>query len=187
MNLRRRGAIKPFVLNQKRIAGIGNVYVQDPLFKAGIHPLRRINTLSDDKVTALWQALQETLQESIDHGGSAWELNLYGEKGGWGEHFLLVGYREGEPCPKCGTVSKRHSIGRRRLREVGISAPTVLEVTYSKHYCVNCRKHFSLPMDHLAQPSGRFTNRVRRTAVDLVVKQSIKRAIQYGLDLSRHV
>jgi len=100
----RRGAIKPFLLNQKRIAGIGNVYVQDPLFIAKIHPLRRINTLSDDDVAALWRALRETLQESIDHGGSAWELNLYGEKGGWDERFLLVGYREGEPCPACGTA-----------------------------------------------------------------------------------
>jgi formamidopyrimidine-DNA glycosylase len=107
----RRGAIKPFLLNQKRIAGIGNVYVQDPLFKAGIHPLRRINTLSDDQVAALWQALQETLQESIDHGGSAWELNLYGEKGGWGERFLLVGYREGQPCLRCGTEVKKIKTG----------------------------------------------------------------------------
>jgi transposase len=70
-------------------------------------------------------------------------------------------------------MSKRHSIGHRRLREVGISGPTVLEVTYSKHYCETCRKHFSLPMSHLAQPSGRFTNRVRRTAVDLVIKQAM--------------
>lgn len=99
----RRGAIKSFLLNQKRIAGSGIVYVQDPLFKARIHPLRRINALSDDEVTVLWQALQETLQESIDHGGSAWELNLYGEKGGWGEQFLLVDHREGESCPVCGT------------------------------------------------------------------------------------
>jgi transposase len=81
--------------------------------------------------------------------------------------------RKTAPCPRCDTISKRHSIGKRRLREVGISAPAILEVTYSKHYCVNCRKHFSLPMDHLAQPSGRFTNRVRRTAVDLVVNQSM--------------
>ena len=100
----RRGAIKPFLLNQKRIAGIGNVYVQDPLFKARIHPLRPINTLSDEEVTALWQALRETLQESIHRGGSAWELNLYGQKGSWSESFLLVGYREGQPCPACGTA-----------------------------------------------------------------------------------
>jgi transposase len=76
-------------------------------------------------------------------------------------------------CPRCGMVGKRHSIGRRRLREVGISSPTRLEVTYSKHYCVNCHKHFSQPMEHLALPSGRFTNRVRRTAVDLVVKHDL--------------
>ncbi len=101
---RRRGGIKSFLLNQKRIAGIGNVYVQDPLFKAGIHPLRTINTLSDDEVAGLWQALRETLQESIDQGGSGWERNLYGEKGRWGERFLLVAYREGKPCPTCGTA-----------------------------------------------------------------------------------
>jgi formamidopyrimidine-DNA glycosylase len=46
----RRGGIKSFLLDQKRIAGIGNVYVQDPLFQAGIHPLRPINTLSEDEV-----------------------------------------------------------------------------------------------------------------------------------------
>ena len=76
-------------------------------------------------------------------------------------------------CPRCGTFSKRHSEGKRRLREVGISSPTVLEVVYSKHYCITCRKHFSMPMEHIAQPSGRFTNRVRRTAVDLVLKQAL--------------
>lgn len=81
--------------------------------------------------------------------------------------------RKSAPCPRCNDVGKRHSIGKRSLREVGISGPTELEVTYSKHYCARCEKHFSLPMDHLAQPSGRFTHRVRRTAVDLVIKQSL--------------
>ncbi|NIV32892.1 MAG: DNA-formamidopyrimidine glycosylase, partial [Anaerolineae bacterium] len=46
------------------------VYVQDPLFKAGIHPLRPINTLIDDEIETLWQATRDTLQESIDLGGS---------------------------------------------------------------------------------------------------------------------
>ena len=77
------------------------------------------------------------------------------------------------PCPRCNHQGKRHSLGRRRLREVGINGPTILEVTYSKHYCIHCRRHFSLPMDHLAMPSGRFTNRVRRTAIDLVGKQAM--------------
>jgi len=76
-------------------------------------------------------------------------------------------------CPRCQTSSKRHSVCKRRLREVGISGPTILEITYSKHYCINCRRHFSQPMDHLAMPSGRFTNRVRRTSINLIVKQAM--------------
>jgi formamidopyrimidine-DNA glycosylase len=107
----RRGGIKSFLLDQKRIAGIGNVYVQDPLFKARIHPLRSIDTLSDEEIEALWQALCETLQESIDHGGSHWEQNLYGEYGGWDSKFLLVAYREGEPCPTCGTAVAKIKTG----------------------------------------------------------------------------
>ncbi len=107
----RRGAIKPFLLNQKRIAGIGNVYGQDPLFKAGIHPLRSISTLSDDEIEALWQATRETLQESIDLGGSHWEQNLYGEHGKWDSGYFLVAYREAEPCPNCGTAVQKIKTG----------------------------------------------------------------------------
>jgi formamidopyrimidine-DNA glycosylase len=99
----RRGAIKTFLLDQDRIAGIGNVYIQDPLFKARLHPLRSIQTLTDDEIAALWQAIRDTLQESIDAGGAPFELNLYGQKGGWSASFL-VGYREGQPCPECGTA-----------------------------------------------------------------------------------
>jgi formamidopyrimidine-DNA glycosylase len=108
---RRRGGVKSFLLNQSQIAGIGNVYVQDPLFKARIHPLRPINSLSDDEVAALWRAIRETLQESIAHGGSAWERDLYGKKGRWDEHFLLVGYREGRPCPVCSTPVEKIKTG----------------------------------------------------------------------------
>jgi formamidopyrimidine-DNA glycosylase len=107
----RRGAIKSFLLDQSRIAGIGNVYVQDPLFKARLHPLRPINSLSDDEIAALWHAIRETLQEGIAHGGSAWELDLYGQKGRWNERFLLVGYREGQPCPTCSTPIEKIKTG----------------------------------------------------------------------------
>lgn len=107
----RRGAIKTFLLDQKRIAGIGNVYIQDPLFKAGIHPLRPINTLSDDELARLWQALRDTLQESVDQGGSVWERNLYNEKGKWGTSFFLVAYQEGKPCPVCGTTVDKIKTG----------------------------------------------------------------------------
>jgi formamidopyrimidine-DNA glycosylase len=107
----RRGAVKTFLLDQKRIAGIGNVYVQDPLFKAGLHPLRPINTLGDDELAGLWKALRETLLESIDQGGSVWELNLYGEKGKWDTSFFLVAYQEGQPCPVCGTTVEKIKTG----------------------------------------------------------------------------
>lgn len=107
----RRGSIKSFLLNQKRVAGIGNVYAQDPLFRAGIHPLRKINTLTDKEIEALWQASQQTLQESIDLGGSAWEQNLYGEKGRWDDSYFLVAYREGKPCPTCGMVIEKIKTG----------------------------------------------------------------------------
>jgi formamidopyrimidine-DNA glycosylase len=107
----RRGGIKSFLLKQKRVAGIGNVYGQDPLFKAGVHPLRRINTLTGDEIDALYHATRETLQESIDHGGAAYELNLYGEHGGWDSSFFLVAYREGQPCPTCGTAVEKIKTG----------------------------------------------------------------------------
>ncbi len=107
----RRGGIKSFLLNQRRIAGLGNVYVQDPLFKAGLHPLRKINMLDDDDVAALWRAIRETLQESIDLGGSAWERDLHGEKGRWDGSFFLVAYREGGSCPVCGATVEKIKTG----------------------------------------------------------------------------
>ena len=98
----RRGAIKTFLLGQSRVAGIGNVYAQTPLWKAKIHPLRPIPTLTDGEIAALWQALREVLQGSIDVGGAPFELNLYGQKGGWDDPYLFH-WEEGAPCQVCGT------------------------------------------------------------------------------------
>jgi transposase len=81
--------------------------------------------------------------------------------------------RKQSRCPDCDEICKKHSVGERQLRDVGISTPTVLNVKYTKHYCSNCKKHFSLSMEHLAKKNGRFTNKVRRTAVDLVTSQSM--------------
>jgi len=98
----RRGAIKTFLLDQDRIAGIGNVYVQTPLWRAKIHPLRPIPSLSDEEIAALWQALRAVLQGSIDAGGAPFELNLSGQKGGWDDLYLFH-WEEGAPCQVCGT------------------------------------------------------------------------------------
>ena len=107
----RRGGIKSFLLNQSRVAGIGNVYVQDPLFEARVHPLRKISSLSVDEVEALWRAIRETLQESIDLGGSTWEMDLHGRKGRWDQSCFHVAYREGQPCPVCETTVEKIKTG----------------------------------------------------------------------------
>jgi formamidopyrimidine-DNA glycosylase len=73
--------------------------------------LRPINTLTGDEIDALYHAIRETLQESIDHGGSHWEQNLHGEHGGWDSSFFLVAYREGRPCPTCGTAVEKIRTG----------------------------------------------------------------------------
>lgn len=75
-------------------------------------------------------------------------------------------------CPRCGTVCKRTHKHTRQLHEVGISVPTVLEITVGRYLCLVCCKYFTLSLDHLTWSRGKFTLRVRRTAVDLVVKQS---------------
>jgi formamidopyrimidine-DNA glycosylase len=98
----RRGNVKSFLLNQERIAGIGNAYAHDVLFLAGLHPLRTIDTLEDDEVKALWNGVRKGLGMSLKRGGAWYEKDLYGKPGRFTQKMLLVGYREGEPCPTCG-------------------------------------------------------------------------------------
>jgi len=98
----RRGAVKSFLLNQERIAGIGNAYVHDILFLAGLHPLRTIDTLTNDEIKALWNGIQKGLKPSLRKRGAFYERDLYGKRGGFKMKDILVGYREGKPCPSCG-------------------------------------------------------------------------------------
>ncbi len=99
----RRGAIKSFLLDQRNISGIGNVYVQDPLFKAKIHPLRLIPTLTPTEIQVLHKGIREVLNESVRLGGLRYERNLYGRNGSYGPENFLVAYKTGKPCPKCRT------------------------------------------------------------------------------------
>ncbi len=99
----RRARVKSFLLDQSSIAGIGNAYVHDILFLAKLHPLRTLNTLSHTEIERLAEAIQAGLQPSIDKGGAFYEVNLRGEKGGFTMDDILVGYKEGQPCPVCKT------------------------------------------------------------------------------------
>jgi formamidopyrimidine-DNA glycosylase len=107
----RRGRIKSFLLNQARIAGIGNFYIHDILFLARLHPLRQINTLSDAEIDALARAIHDGLQPAIDKGGAFYELNLYGGKGDFTMDDILVGYKEDQPCPVCSTPIEKIKTG----------------------------------------------------------------------------
>jgi formamidopyrimidine-DNA glycosylase len=107
----RRERVKSFLLNQERIAGIGNAYVHDILFLARLHPLRTIDTLSEQEVERLADAIHTGLQPSLDQGGAFYEKNLYGQPGGFTADQILIGYREGKPCPQCGTIIEKIKTG----------------------------------------------------------------------------
>jgi len=96
-----RSTIKPFLLNQNNTAGIGNFYIQDILFKSKLHPKRKISSLTDQERDALHNSIKEILNLSIQLGGSAFEKNFYGQRGKYGIEEILVGYKQGKPCPVC--------------------------------------------------------------------------------------
>ena len=106
-----RGRIKSFLLNQSKIAGIGNAYIHDILFMSRIHPLREVNTLTDAEIKGLAQAINDGLKLSIDKGGAFYELTLYGKKGGFTMDDILIGYKKGKPCPVCGTAIEKIKTG----------------------------------------------------------------------------
>jgi len=107
----RRGQLKSFLLDQSKIAGIGNAYIHDILFLARLHPLRALNSLTDAEIDDLAGAIHQGLQPAIDKGGAFYEMNLYGQKGGFTFDDIIIGYREGQPCPVCGTIIEKIKTG----------------------------------------------------------------------------
>jgi formamidopyrimidine-DNA glycosylase len=108
---RKRSNVKAFLLDQKNMAGIGNVYAQDPLFMAKLHPNRKISTLSEKEIEGLYRAVREVLNKSIKLRGLAYETDFYGRKGGFTGDMFLVGYKQGKPCPTCGTTIQKIKTG----------------------------------------------------------------------------
>lgn len=106
-----RKRVKSLLLDQSRLAGIGNAYIHDILFLAGLHPQRQVSSLSEAEAAALYRAIHDGLQPSIDKGGAFYETNLFGEKGGFTFDDILVGYREGQPCPRCSAVIEKIKTG----------------------------------------------------------------------------
>lgn len=114
--LRRRGraAIKPLLLDQRGIAGIGNIYASEALWRSGIHPLRLAGSLRTEEIARLHEAVRWVLRKAIRLHGST--LRDYrdnrGEQGGM-QHEFVVYARAGEPCTRCGRTIARSVIGGR--------------------------------------------------------------------------
>jgi len=111
-----RKPTKPVLMDQEKIAGIGNIYANEALFEAGIHPQRPAKELSGEEVGRLRDAIVKVLNEGIECGGSSAADEAYikpsGEPGGYQKHFRVY-QRAGEPCPRCGMKIQRVNLGGR--------------------------------------------------------------------------
>jgi len=97
--------IKSFLINQKNIAGIGNIYANEILFQAGIHPLRKANSLTKKETKRLYLNIKNILSKAIAYGGTTMidesYLDLNGKKGEYGKEIMVYGKKAGK-CPVCG-------------------------------------------------------------------------------------
>jgi len=120
----RKTPIKSALLNQKLLRGVGNIYADESLFRAGIRPRRRASTVTRDQLAKLLTSVKEVLQEAIALGGSSISdyVDADGEEGFFQLQHRVYG-REGEPCLVCKTPIKRIVIAGR-----------------SSHYCPRCQK-----------------------------------------------
>jgi formamidopyrimidine-DNA glycosylase len=121
----RRGRIKPLLLNQAFIAGVGNIYADESLWYARLHPLREVTTLSDAEASALYHAIRRVFTKAIGLGGTSFDANyrrINGMSGEFQEDLRVVG-RAGEPCRRCGTPIVKTVVGQR-----------------GTYYCPGCQK-----------------------------------------------
>ena len=120
----RRAPVKAVLLNQHILAGIGNIYADEALHRAGVHPLRPAGDLSQAEVEALRAALREVLEEAISARGTTFSdyRDGEGQPGQFVAHLRVYG-REGEACPNCGTPVARRRLGGR-----------------STYFCPRCQK-----------------------------------------------
>jgi formamidopyrimidine-DNA glycosylase len=120
----RRGRIKPLLLNQAFLGGVGNIYADETLFGARIHPLARAERLSGPRARRLYRAMRQILDAAVASGGSSISNYVDGE-GRAGEFQLQhrVYGREGEPCVACGAPVRRIVVAGR-----------------GTHYCPRCQR-----------------------------------------------
>jgi formamidopyrimidine-DNA glycosylase len=106
--------VKAFLLDQRRIAGVGNIYADEALFRAGVHPLRPAGAVTMAQWVRLHEAIEEVLSAGIDARGATIDdfRHVDGARGSFQDRFLIH-LRAGEPCPRCGRpVRKIVAAGR---------------------------------------------------------------------------
>jgi len=106
-----RSQIKNLILNQKKIGGIGNVYIHDILFKSKIHPQRTVNSLTKEEIDTIYEIMIGNLKSALNQGGLVYEMDFYGIKEGYTREDFAVAYKEGEPCPVCNTTIEKIKTG----------------------------------------------------------------------------
>ncbi|MAU08992.1 MAG: formamidopyrimidine-DNA glycosylase [Anaerolineaceae bacterium] len=119
----RSKVIKALLLDQTFVAGIGNIYADEALFRAKIHPLRKSDSLRDEEISRLYETIRAALSDGIEHEGASinWYRKADGNKGNSQDHFYAYG-REGQPCKVCGTAMSKIRVAQR-----------------GTHYCPTCQ------------------------------------------------
>jgi formamidopyrimidine-DNA glycosylase len=111
---KRRAAVKGLLLDQSVVAGLGNIYVDEVLFAAGVHPTRKADTLAQGEIRAIHATTRTMLERAIELRGTTFDSyhDAFGENGKF-QHELKVFTRAGEPCPVCSTkIEKSRVAGR---------------------------------------------------------------------------
>ncbi len=118
-------AVKSVILDQTVICGLGNIYADEALFMAGIHPMRKAGSLSLEETEKLRRAACEVMEKSIESGGSTMQnyVKADGTRGNYLDLFALVYHRDGEPCVRCGAKILKIKVGGR-----------------GTHFCPECQK-----------------------------------------------
>ena len=110
----RKASVKALLLDQSVVAGLGNIYVDEILFSARVHPTRKANTLSRVEIQNIHAATRDILRRAIELRGTTFDSyhDAFGETGQY-QHHLQVFTREGEPCPRCGTTIEKPRVAGR--------------------------------------------------------------------------
>ena len=122
---RRSAPVKAVLCDQGIVAGIGNMYADEALFAAGMHPLRPANSLTTAEITRLYDAIRQTLERAIDCcGASVSDYQRPGGQPGTAQSVFKVAHRKSAPCPACGTPIERIPIRQR-----------------GSYFCPRCQPH----------------------------------------------